>query len=589
MNVDAITLAAICDELRATVLGGRMQHVHHPDELGLALELYAAGERRWIYCSAHPQRARLHLVEAKPPRTSDAVSPLLLLLRKYVDGAWLEDVLQPPLERIVHLRFRKRMPEGVFAETEFVVEAMGRQSNLILLDADGSILDAAKRITPAMSRVRTVLPQLRYEPPPPPNKLDPRTLDGRRLAASAGERHEQPAAEVLVREVNACSPLLAREAVVSAGYAPDVRADAVSWERIAAAIRRYWEAAARHDWTPTGAFEGERLVAYAPYALRSFTGVRPVPSISAAVDAWYGRAAEAAEAAGDVARKRALRQALEAAQDRLRAKRFSLRRGLVDPAEIERLRRSGEYLLTAASTVRPGERQIVVPEHDLTIALDPSLTAIENAQRYFTRYRKLKAAAHEVPAMLESVEQERRYLDEALTHLDLATNPGELSDLRAEWAELGYVRAGRPGRPGKAKGATGAKGKGTGKGRIGQTMAAGCKRVVLDGFEVLVGRSGKGNDALLGREAHPADLWLHARGVPGAHVLVRSRGRDVPEPVLQRVAALAAAHSQARSAPTVAVDYTQRRYVDRIKGAPPGLVNYRGERTIYVAPVPENA
>src|SRR5919197_6598017 len=146
MNPDALTLAAVRDELRAAVLGRRVQHAHHPDDLAIALEVYAQGATRWLYCSAHPQRARIHLAAQRPARTSDAVSPLLLLLRKHVDGARLDAVEQPPLERIIHLRFGKRSPDGQLWRTELVVEVMGRRSNLILVADDGSILDAAKRI-----------------------------------------------------------------------------------------------------------------------------------------------------------------------------------------------------------------------------------------------------------------------------------------------------------------------------------------------------------------------------------------------------------------------------------------------------------
>jgi predicted ribosome quality control (RQC) complex YloA/Tae2 family protein len=123
-------------------------------------------------------------------------------------------------------------------------------------------------------------------------------------------------------------------------------------------------------------------------------------------------------------------------------------------------------------------------------------------------------------------------------------------------------------------------------GRGGGTGAAGFDRTTVDGFDVLVGRSGRGNDALLSRGARPDDVWLHARGIPGAYVVVRAAGRPVPEHVLRRAAALAAAHSQARTAPTVGVDYTLCKYVDRVKGGPPGLANYRGERTLHVAPEP---
>src|SRR5687767_7052949 len=214
MNFDALTVAAVRDELRAKVLGGRVQHVHLPDELGLALELYAQGRSHWLYCSAHAQHARAHLVSERPPRTSDAVSPLLLLLRKYVDGARLDAIEQPPLERILRLQFSRRAPSGELWHTELVIEAMGRYSNLILLEQDGSVMDAAKRITAAQSRVRTILPRQRYDPPPAPNKLDPRTLDTAALAGKIGA--SAPATSLrdrLVAEVNACSPLLAREVV----------------------------------------------------------------------------------------------------------------------------------------------------------------------------------------------------------------------------------------------------------------------------------------------------------------------------------------------------------------------------------------
>lgn len=592
MNFDALTMSCVRDELRATLLGGRLQHVHHPDELGVALEIYALGRSRWLYCSAHTQHARVHLVSERPPRTSDAVSPLLLLLRKYADGARVEAIEQPALERIIRLQLSKRTPDGALRRIELVVEVMGRHSNLILVDKDGAIMDAAKRITPELSRVRTVRPQQRYTLPPAQQKLDPRELGDADLARAAeGYAPERPLRELLIAEVNACSPLLAREVVYAAHGAVDTSVARADWQRLASVFRAMWADATAGKWTPCVALHAGRIVAYAPYALRSFPDVQLVVSMSQAIDQWHSQSAPAADQAA--AWKRPLRQALAAALDRMRGKQHSLRQGLVDEREVARLRHFGEHLLAFGYDVAPGQTELEDGGTGMTITLDPEHTPLENARRYFERYAKAKSAAREVPLRLAAAENELRYLEEAFTHLDLAATPAEAAQLRNEWAELGYVTAGHSA---KAKQGTSSGGgkqhtaerkskhKGPGQERSRLAGSAPYRRLTVEGFDVLVGRSGKGNDALLTREAHPADTWLHARGIPGAHVVILGGGRHVPEPVLRRAAALAAAHSQARDAGSVAVDYTLRKFVSKIRGAPPGLVNYRGERTIHVPP-----
>jgi predicted ribosome quality control (RQC) complex YloA/Tae2 family protein len=178
--------------------------------------------------------------------------------------------------------------------------------------------------------------------------------------------------------------------------------------------------------------------------------------------------------------------------------------------------------------------------------------------------------------MIEATLNEQRYLEEALTLLDLAATPAELAELRAEWSELGYLSADAT-KPKRDRGTRH-------PGRRKQEGSKGYRRLALDGFDVLVGRSGRGNDVLITKEARPNDVWLHARGVPGAHVLIRTGGREVPERVLRRAAALAAGQSKARSAPSVGVDYTLSKYVSRVRSGPPGLANYSAEKTLHVPP-----
>ena len=595
MYFDALTVLAVRDELRAAVLGGRIQHVHLPDDQSLALEVYAEGARRWLYANWQPQQGRLHLVGERPARASDRVTPLLLLLRKYADGARIDSIEQPPLERILEIGLATRLTDGRPAHTRLVVEVLGRQCNVILVDEDGTILDAARRVGGAESRTRTILPRWRYAPPPAPAKLDPRTLSPAGLARAAAAVPDQSLPNLLVSAVNACSPLLAREVVWRAHGRAAEAIDQPDWDRVAAAMRAIWEDAAAGRAAPSVAVEDSegnadsaddadaRLAAYAPYLLRCYPHVRPIGSISAAVRSWCAQSGRAI-GTGDpeAARKRALRQALEAAQDRLRAKRFSLQRSLPAPDEVDRARLAGEALLAFAAQVEPGAAVFRAPGEGRVIDLDPQLSAVENAQRYFARYAKTRDAAREVPAMLASVENDLRYLDDALVQLDLAHSPAELSALQAEWAELGFTKP--PKVPGRQKRGLGLSPKRGHARRAREDSLGQVARMEVGGYDVLIGRSGRGNDALLGPDSHPDDVWLHVRGVPGAHVLVRTRGRQPPEAVVRRAAALAAAHSQARGAGSVPVDCTVRKYVQRIKGAPPGVVTYRGERTLYVTP-----
>ena len=109
----------------------------------------------------------MHLAGERLARTSDAVSPLLLLLRKYVRDGRLVSVSQPPWERVLSLGFEKRDDDGTLLESRLIIEIMGRHSNIVLVGAGGKVLDSAKRVGHEISRQRTVLPGQPYTPPPP--------------------------------------------------------------------------------------------------------------------------------------------------------------------------------------------------------------------------------------------------------------------------------------------------------------------------------------------------------------------------------------------------------------------------------------
>jgi len=176
MYFDALTMAAVADELRAQILDGRVQRVLLPDDLSVGMEVYAHGERRYLLASAHSERARLHLAGEKLRRGVETPSPLLLLLRKYLRGGRIVAIEQPPFERALHVGVQH--PEG---NTTLIVEVMGRYSNIVLIAEEGLILDSVKRVGPEMNRYRSILPQHLYVPTPPQSKLDPTDVTELRL------------------------------------------------------------------------------------------------------------------------------------------------------------------------------------------------------------------------------------------------------------------------------------------------------------------------------------------------------------------------------------------------------------------------
>lgn len=215
------------------------------------------------------------------------------------------------------------------------------------------------------------------------------------------------------------------------------------------------------------------------------------------------------------------------------------------------------------------------------IKLDPKLSPSENAQALFKAYTKARDAARDIPALLESAGREREYLEQMLLHAELAEVEPELRSLSRELAEYGAFGSGGPPKAPPAKKGKFYPGKG-GQKRPEQPAGTVKKLTSPDGFPILIGGSAKGNERATFDLGTGMDMWLHARQIPGAHVIVKSDGREIPQRTLLAAARLAAAHSQARGTARVPVDYTLRRFVKKVKGGPPGLVTYSQEKTIRV-------
>src|SRR5881227_4038969 len=504
MPFDALTLSAVRDELEPLLSDARLQKLVFADELSLAAEVFAPHVgRTYVLLSAHPELGRVQRIANLPARGVEGDTPFSLLVRKHLRSARIRAVRQPRLERVFELDCEQRDPSGRLYRVVLIVEAMGRRSNLVLVGEDGSILDAARRAPPSRNPRRPVLPHLRYEPPPAQERLFPEQISAEILAAGArGQTSLAPAAKgpttlarYLSDQVAGLSPLAGRELAFRAVGDAHAALNSPDWAAVARITRDFVGMAETHRWEPTLASQADGLMDYAPYRLSHLAAagatLTPFDSISAAMEAYFARRSAAGPVRrGDLlaAERKALLapidRATRALERRIAALEHQLQSG---QAQRDPLRRAGEAILTHQAELPAGATERVVEGE--RIELDPRMSAVENAQAYFARYRKAREAEERVPELLADLH--------ALVEI-----ADQMDAIRALRREVAAATGGKAPTP-RAKNA--------GK-------AAPYRRVSLgDGWEAVVGTSASGNAAVTFDVAQADDLWFHARGVPGAH------------------------------------------------------------------------
>ncbi len=618
MHFDALTLAAVADELKETVAGGRVQQIVLPDRRSVALEIYAHRERRHLLLSAHPQASRVHLLEHKPRRGVPKETPLLLLLRKYVRSARLESVEVPvPFERVLFLRFHHPEHGG----STLAVEPIGQLGNLILMNADERILDALVRVPAGENAQRVLLPRRTYQLPPPQDRKPPveESEDPHQQAAQSpadeddGDQARAPLLwRSLLNHFAGVSPTLAREAAWRATGDASAPLTAEAFADARKALSNLWSSAASGDWTPGIAVdEQDGVAAFAPYELHFSGEFVQTDSASAAAAAFYAAQErdvsssrdEYAGVRGGVAAL--VRQAQARVQSQLRA----LAVDEPAPGEPELVRTRAEWLLALSSqipqrgngpgaqeelslqdgmaAVKPapnGQMQLIVfaagdtsfgqaaagealaaEGDDLIVPLDPKHSPVEQAERMFDRAAKMERAARIIPRRRARLEADRAYLQQLESDVSLAQDQPEIVAVREALREAGYLRQRRDRRE-----------------KVQRDRSQPLRYLSPEGFPILVGRNARQNEIVTFSEAGRDDLWLHVREGPGAHVVIRCGGQPVPAPTRTAAAQLAAWFSRQRGNAGVAVVITPRRFVTRMAGGRPGQVHFRSEETISV-------
>ena len=570
MPLDAICLRAMTNELKEKLLGVRIDKVQQParDQIVLLLR----GNLRLLF-NAGPNQPRVQLTEAL--RENPAEPPMFcMLLRKHLVGGRITDVEQSGLERVVTFTIRNVNELGESGTKKLVLEAMGRRSNLILLDEDDRILDCMRRVEFEVSGARALLPGLYYRLPAPLDKVslldDP---DGAAVLARCGGGAEESVERFLLDRCLGVSPLIARELTQRAFGAADARFcdRADGCERLAAEIERLTNTVQENNFTPTMLSREGRPVdfTYCPITQYGAETVQMTfPTFSALLDAFYTERdrQEAAQRRG-----RELTRTVTSAHERAVRKLGMLEKEYAAAQDRDTLRLCGDLITANLYRMERGAARLTAQNYydesgaEIDVPLDPLLTPQQNAAKYYKRYTKAKTAEKHLREQIEKTAAERDYLESVQGEIALAQTEPEFAELRRELQETGYIR-----RSGKEK-----------RGR--ERPIAPREFRSSSGLRIFVGRSNVQNDALTKR-ADKRDLWLHTQKIHGSHVILCTEDGAYDDESLLEAARLAAYYSQAQGGSNIPVDYTSVKFVKKPANAKPGKVVYETYRTVYVTP-----
>ncbi|MCW6663130.1 NFACT family protein [Aerococcaceae bacterium NML190073] len=555
MTFDGFFVHSIVRELRAQLLNGRIMKIYQPFEQELQIVVRSNRQNQRLAASIHPVYYHINLTEERPSNPTHA--PMFcMLLRKHLENALILDIRQVDNDRIIEFELSGRDELGDLQNYLLIFELMGRHSNILLVNqAKETIIDCIKHIAPSQNSYRTLQPGAQYVRPP----LNEQQTNILALSNTEREHWCLEHAEVLAngqgaRIVQGMSTLLAQEVAYWMTHCGMTTIEAM--QHLIDQLS-----------SPTPLLiAGDKLNFYA-FNLQHLEGVRTeYAHLSALVSQFFAQKVHVdriKQVSGDLVQK--LQQILERNANKLR--KLHQDRSVAQNAETYRIK--GELLNAYSYQVSKGANQVVLENYyddnkKILVELDPRKSAVENGQIYFKKYTKYRDALHFIDEQEALTQAENDYLEGILVQLHQA-DIEDVELIKQELAEQGY----------------GGQRKGTIKKRAKQTTQPRRFRS-SDGVMIYVGRNNQQNDELSLKKATKHHWWLHAKNIPGAHVIVES---DNPsDQTMTEAAMIAAYYSKFQQSANVPVDAVQAKYLRKPNGAKPGYVIYEGQRTLFVTP-----
>lgn len=550
MSFDGLFTHAMINELNEKLAGGRIMKIHQPYPNEIFLVIRSNRKNYPLLLSAHPSLARMQISEIKYKNPQTAPN-FAMMLRKHLEGAQLLRIEQVENDRIARLVISGRNEMGDAEKTVLILEMMGRHSNLFLVDGETDrIIDLIKHVPADQNRVRTLMPGGQYILPPKQDVINPYTD----LTGLANLILDIPDTAELAKAIQKRFQGFARDSALELATVVQQPGDAM-------AHAQEWLAHFEKP-EPMIVTEDQKMT-FVPFKWLTVPGTsRSYETLSELLDAYYSGKSE---------RDRVNQQAsnvLRVVRNELKknmTKMDKQQKELDAAAGADEFKVKGELLTTYMHQIERGMTTIDLPNYYdnnemLTIPLSNQLGPSQNAQRYFTKYNKLKASVKFLNEQRAIAQTEVDYFENLLAQIEIAS-PKDIEEIRQELVQGGYLREQT-------------------KKKQKPLASQPEKFYATDGTMIEVGKNNLQNERLSMKTSAKSDIWMHTKDIPGSHVIIHD---DNPsDETLTEGAILAAYFSKARESSHVPVDYLPVRRLRKPNGAKPGFVIFEGQTTISV-------
>ena len=572
MAIDGVTLSCCRYDLENEIIGARVDKAYQPESDFLTLRLRHKKENPVLLTTIDPRQSRIHLTKIDFSNPSEP-PVFAMVLRKHLRNGQIKEIEQPGMERMLIIKIASN--NKIY---KLIAEIMGRYSNVILVDEENTVLDAMKRIPPEKDSNRVLMPNVKYEPPPPQNKADPYELTPERWEEITRTNSNETAYRVILNNIQGFGPDIAREIIYQAGGEPDVNFaefDQKQMKNIKKKLFHFLQRIKQDDYEPTLGLNSKGHIEYQsafPLYHREDLDHKYFASTHLMFDYFY----ENHIVKKDRERKRKrLQDIINKYQDKNEEQQKILKGKLQQSKEADKYKRRGELLKANLHRVDKGQEEIEVIDYyqedqpEITIPLDGDISPSDNVDKLFKKYYKLKKSRDHLVKELARFRHEEKYLSQVELEVNQAETLSELDEIEEELISEGYIQQ-QSQKSSKQK----------------QQTSKPRKFFSSDGYQILIGRNNRQNDRLTKKVASSKDIWVHTKEIAGSHVIIRNHqpDKEIPESTIKEAALLAAYYSKARQSENVPVDYTKVRDVKKPSGAKPGIVYYDNHKTFYVNP-----